>query len=49
MDPENGEIIKDMNITGPYIFLRVYLDGFATNNAIGTSAQKQTRLKGFSP
>ena len=34
---EDGYIISTMDICGPYIPLRIYIDGFGTNNAIGTA------------
>ena len=33
----DGSLIKNMEITGPYIMIRLYLDGFGTNNPIGSS------------
>ena len=32
---EDGSLIKDMEIYGLYMLLRVYLDGFSVNNPIG--------------
>ena len=34
---EDGQIIRQLNITGPYILLEIFIDGFGTNNPIGTS------------
>ena len=33
----DGVLIRSMDLTGPYILLRLYLDGFGTNNPIGSS------------
>lgn len=40
----DGEIIRSMKITGPYILLRIYLDGFGTNNPLGSSKDKDKIL-----
>ena len=33
---EDGNLIKDMDLYGPYILIQMYLDGFGLNNAIGS-------------
>ena len=40
----DGSLIHSMNIRGPYMLLRVYLDAFATNNPLGSSHQKDKIL-----
>ena len=35
-----------MNLYGPYILLRIYLDAFASNNPIGSSSDKN-KILGF--
>ena len=42
----DGNIIRNMNIQGPYILLRLYLDAFASNNPIGASSGKH-KIMGF--
>ena len=34
---EDGQIIRQLKITGPYILLEIFIDGFGTNNPIGSS------------
>ena len=43
---EDGLIIQSMEISGPYILLRVYLDAFGCNNPIGSSSGKH-KIMGF--
>ena len=42
----DGQIVRTMNIHLPYILLTLYLDAFASNNAIGSSNNKN-KLMGF--
>ena len=41
---EDGNLIKELEICGSYILLRLYLDEFSVNNPIGSSADKQKLL-----
>ena len=34
----DGNLLRSMNIIGPYLVLRIYLDAFATNSPIGSSS-----------
>ena len=43
---EDGALLRKMDINGPYIILRVYLDAFACNNPIGSSTGKH-KVLGF--
>ena len=40
----DGSIIHSMEIQGPFILLRVYLDAFASNNPLGSSSDKDKIL-----
>ena len=35
---QDGRVFQSMNITGPVILLRLYLDGYGVNNPLGSSA-----------
>ena len=41
---EDGLLIKDMDLWGPYILIRVYLDGFSVNSPLGSSSDKSKIL-----
>ena len=40
----DGSLIHSMDILGPFILLRVYLDAFASNNPLGSSSDKDKIL-----
>ena len=42
----DGQIVRTMNIHSAYILLSLYIDAFASNNAIGSSNNKN-KLMGF--
>ena len=43
---EDGRLLKNMDINGPNIIIRTYLDAFGTNNPIGSSSNKH-KIMGF--
>ena len=42
----DGNIIHDLNLTGPFILFRLFIDAFGTNSALGSSASKD-KIVGF--
>ena len=40
----DGRLLQKMDINGPYVILRVYLDAFCVNNPIGSASNKHKIL-----